>query len=62
MADVKYKYYTVNRSITVKAPNQSEAARVAQGRRGALGKILGETQETTRISSTEAYGQVAQTV
>ena len=63
MSDNKFKYFTVERveTYTVRANSKSDAGKLALGRRGVSGQVLGSTGEMriNRISAAEAKGTTA---
>lgn len=57
-ASNKFRYYEVSHSSIVRALNASDAAKIAQGKRGVRGSLLGEVVDTFRITADEARSVV----
>lgn len=53
-ASNKFRYYEVAHSSIVRALNATDAAKIAQGKRGVRGSLLGEVVDTMRITADEA--------
>lgn len=58
MSENKFKYFAVTNTTLVKANNQTDAQKLAMGRRGIAGEVLVRSTDIERISSSEAREQV----
>jgi hypothetical protein len=54
MSDNKFKYFTVESVVVVKANNKSDAEKLASGRRGVQGEVILKTTDVERITAIEA--------
>lgn len=54
----KFRYYEVTHSSIVRALNATDAAKIAEGKRGVRGSLLGEVMDTFRITADEARSVV----
>ena len=51
MSDNKFKYFTVESVVVVKANNKSDAEKLASGRRGVQGEVILKTTDVERITA-----------
>lgn len=58
MSDNKFKYFTVESVVVVKANNKTDAEKLALGRRGVQGEVILKTTDVERISAVEARKQI----
>lgn len=58
MSDNKFKYFTVESVVVVKANNKTDAEKLASGRRGVQGEVILKTTDVERISAVEARKQI----
>jgi hypothetical protein len=58
MSDNKFKYFTVESVVVVKANNKADAEKLAMGRRGVQGEVILKTTDVERISAVEARKQI----
>ena len=54
MSDNKFKYFTVESVVVVKANNKSDAEKLESGRRGVQGEVILKTTDVERITAIEA--------
>jgi hypothetical protein len=58
MSDNKFKYFTVESLVVVKANNKTDAEKLAMGRKGVQGEVILKTTDVERISAVEARKQI----